>query len=145
MSGHVPVMTGRDRQRIRALRDHATRLRRLADEITVEPRSRRKLSHAPVLGGRALVDAAIVRSQPVRTSATTTTGDRAWPLLLVRRGSNCRPRGTFIRDRSGLSALKAVLVRFGMYADSENAALSSPDVGDAIPADVVEGGAFSGP
>ena len=52
-------MTARDRQRIRGLRDHATRLRRPADEITVEPRSRRKLSHAHVLGGRALVDAAV--------------------------------------------------------------------------------------
>jgi hypothetical protein len=42
-----------------------------------------------------------------------------------------------------LSCVLAVLVRLGMHADSENAALSLPDIGDAIPADAVEGRALS--
>ena len=37
------------------------------------------------------------------------------------------------------------LVRFGMDADSEDAAFSPSDVGDAVPADAVEGRALSGP
>ena len=38
-----------------------------------------------------------------------------------------------------------VLVGIGIDADCENAALSPPDVGDAIPAHAVEGRALSGP
>lgn len=36
-------------------------------------------------------------------------------------------------------------MRFGVHAGSENAALSPPEVGEAIPAHAVEGRALSGP
>ena len=53
-------MTAGDRRRVRALRDHATELRRLADAITSEANQlEAELSTAPLLGGRALVDAAV--------------------------------------------------------------------------------------
>jgi hypothetical protein len=39
----------------------------------------------------------------------------------------------------------AVLLRFGVLADCENAALSSSHVGDAVPARAVEARALSGP
>ena len=44
----------------------------------------------------------------------------------------------------GSEGVLAVLVRFGVHANSENAALSPPDVGDAVPAQAVEGRALSG-
>jgi len=53
-------MTAGDRQLIRAKREQAAQLRRLATELTAEAKAMEaRLYDAPVLGGRALVDAAV--------------------------------------------------------------------------------------
>jgi hypothetical protein len=53
-------MTARDRQRVRALRDRAARLHRLADDLTAKANVlETELAGAPLLGGRRIVDAAV--------------------------------------------------------------------------------------
>jgi hypothetical protein len=53
-------MTAGERNRIIALRDQAKRLRRIADELSADANAlEAELARAPLLGGRALVDAAV--------------------------------------------------------------------------------------
>jgi hypothetical protein len=67
------------------------------------------------------------------------------------RSSRSRPPGEHVSDLGNVPGRGAggppppVLVGIGMHADCENAALSPPDVRDAIPAHAVEGRALSGP
>jgi hypothetical protein len=61
-----------------------------------------------------------------------------------RRGEHVSGLGN-VRGRGAGGPPPPVLVGIGMHADCENAALSPPDVGDAIPAHAVEGRALSGP
>ena len=68
---------------------------------------------------------------------------RIGPLLLVRPGLMA-VHGLGCLWFVGSEGVLAVLVRFGVHANSENAALSPPDVGDAVPAQAVEGRALSG-
>jgi hypothetical protein len=64
---------------------------------------------------------------------------------LVRHGARLG-YAAFICAREGAGGPPPpVLAGIGVHADCENAALSPPDVGDAIPAHAVEGRALSGP
>jgi hypothetical protein len=80
--------------------------------------------------------------------------DRANPIdagIADREAVRSRPLGEHVGDLGNVRGRGAggppppVLVGIGMHADCENAALSPPDVGDAIPACAVEGRALSGP
>jgi hypothetical protein len=53
-------MTARDRERVRALRNRAARLHRLANDLTTKANAlEAELAGAPLLGGRRIVDAAV--------------------------------------------------------------------------------------
>jgi hypothetical protein len=112
-----------DRRRVRALRDHASELRRLADAITDAANElEAELSTAPLLGGRALVDAAVavLLKTPDRTmhykqllaavEATTSRQVRGVaPAATLLANLDRDPRVRSCGDRSGRYVLADVL------------------------------------